>query len=199
MEVLNLKLLLKTSQLNEVYNNDLQQKYLTYYPVTLWKTFERIFNAGRERTGPEDRAGDHRKMAEIEIVPFAGSGRNHKPRFTLRIITEQKHASELVQMLTSQIRSTVGPSRSTDLGVSAVTAEVASTSQDQLEMYALSPCHTTTDAALPIGEEVTSLDLQTTNPTEHLVTATVEPIRITDNEENDSSDSETLQFYPALS
>lgn len=138
-------------------------------------------------------------MAEIEIVPFAGSGRNHKPRFTLRIITEQKHASELVQMLTSQIRSTAGPAGSTGLGVSAVTAEVASTSQDQLEMYALSPCHTTTDAALPIGEEVTSLDLQTTNPTEHLVTATVEPIRITDNEENDSSDSETLQFYPALS
>ncbi|KAB5513073.1 hypothetical protein PHYPO_G00250070 [Pangasianodon hypophthalmus] len=71
------------------------------------------------------------KMAEIEIIPFAGSGGNNKPRFTLRIITEQKHASELIQMLTGQIRSTVGPVCSTDLGVSAVTDEVASTSQDQ--------------------------------------------------------------------
>ncbi|KAF4073319.1 hypothetical protein AMELA_G00257500 [Ameiurus melas] len=139
------------------------------------------------------------KMAEIEIVPSAGLGTNHKPRFTLRIITEQKHASELVEIITSQIHSAVGPSRSTDLDVSAVTAEVASTSQDELEMYSLSPCPTTTDAALPVGEQVTSLDLQTTHPTQHLVTAIVEPIRITDDVENDSSDSETLQFYPALS
>lgn len=147
----------------------------------------------------------HRKMAEVEITSFVGSGGNHKPRFTLRIITEQKHASEIVQMLTDQrrIRSTVGPMRSTYLGVSAVTAEVDDASQDQTQIYAVSSSQTETDGTLPTEQPATSLDLQTTSPNEHCVTATVHQIGISDkgeeHDEKDASDNETLQYYPALS
>ncbi|KAK3527545.1 hypothetical protein QTP86_026652 [Hemibagrus guttatus] len=130
------------------------------------------------------------KMAEVEIIPFTNSGRSNKPRFTLRIITEQKHASEIVQMLTGQICSTVDPVCSTD-GVSAVNAEVIDTSQDQSQIHALSSCHTETDSTLHTGQQVTSLDFQSTNPIEY-VTATDDSIGITDNdEENDASNNRT--------
>lgn len=133
-------------------------------------------------------------MAEVEIIPFGGSGRNNEPRFTLRIITAQEHASELVQMFTSQICST-------DLGVSEVNAEVADISQDQPQTYALSSGHTETHSGRLTVQQVTSLDLQTTNPSEHCVTATVHPIRITDDDDDEigTSDDETQQYYPALS
>ncbi|XP_058239124.1 uncharacterized protein si:dkey-111e8.4 [Hemibagrus wyckioides] len=126
------------------------------------------------------------KMAEVEIIPFTNSGRSSRPRFTLRVITEQKHASEIVQMLTGQICSTVDPVCATD-DVSAVIAEVIDTSQDQSQIHALSSCRTETDSTLHTGQQVSSLDLQTANPNEH-----VDSTGITDNnEENDASNNGT--------
>ncbi|XP_053473856.1 uncharacterized protein si:dkey-111e8.4 [Ictalurus furcatus] len=120
----------RVSSMSEWLKSDIFIVFMVVLSLTVISIFAVCCLMRRRRTYKT-----RQKMAEIEIVPFAGSGRNHKPRFTLRIITEQKHASELVQMLTSQIRSTAGPAGSTGLGVSAVTAEVASTSQDQLEIW----------------------------------------------------------------
>lgn len=39
-------------------------------------------------------------MAEIEIIPVDGTHVGNTPRFTLKIVTEQTHATELVEMLT---------------------------------------------------------------------------------------------------
>lgn len=104
-------------------------------------------------------------------------------------------------MLTDQrqIRSTVGPMRSTYLGVSAVTAEVADTSQDQTAIYASSSSQTETDSTLPTEQQATSLDLQTTSPSKHCVTATVHQIMGEEHDENDACDNETQQYYAALS
>lgn len=101
-------------------------------------------------------------------------------------------------MLTDQIRSTVESSMcATDLPVSA---EVADTSQDQPQTYALSSCPSETDSTFPTGQQVPLLDLQSSNPNKHCVTATVHSVGITDNdEENDASDNEIQQYFPALS
>lgn len=41
-----------------------------------------------------------RKMAEIEITPVDAADLGNSARFTLKIVTEQTHATELVEMLT---------------------------------------------------------------------------------------------------
>uniref|UniRef100_A0A8B9H4J7 Si:dkey-111e8.4 n=1 Tax=Astyanax mexicanus TaxID=7994 RepID=A0A8B9H4J7_ASTMX len=46
------------------------------------------------------------RMAEIEIIPADGSDGKSPPRFILKIVTEEKHASELVQMLIEHRRVT---------------------------------------------------------------------------------------------
>ncbi|KAK7164793.1 hypothetical protein R3I94_003247 [Phoxinus phoxinus] len=40
------------------------------------------------------------KMAEIEITPVDAADLGNSARFTLKIVTEQTHATELVEMLT---------------------------------------------------------------------------------------------------
>uniref|UniRef100_A0A4W4F8G7 Uncharacterized protein n=1 Tax=Electrophorus electricus TaxID=8005 RepID=A0A4W4F8G7_ELEEL len=64
-----------------------------------------------------------RRTAEIEIIPAGGLDRNNQPSFTLKIVTEQKHASELIQMLT-------GNANLTELTASVVTAEVDNDDDD---------------------------------------------------------------------
>ncbi|KAI5608287.1 hypothetical protein C0J50_6758 [Silurus asotus] len=97
-----------------------------------------------------------KKMAVIEITPLDFPGRSNTIRFTLKIITEQKHASEIVQMLTGQIPTTGGRVCSTDLGISVRVDEVSSNSQTRV-----SSSHT--DSALLTEQQAVSLDLQTTN------------------------------------
>ncbi|KAK1787507.1 hypothetical protein P4O66_016006, partial [Electrophorus voltai] len=63
------------------------------------------------------------RTAEIEIIPAGGLDRNNQPSFTLKIVTEQKHASELIQMLT-------GNANLTELTASVVTAEVDNDDDD---------------------------------------------------------------------
>ncbi|XP_051966478.1 uncharacterized protein si:dkey-111e8.4 [Xyrauchen texanus] len=60
------------------------------------------------------------KMAEIEIIPVDGSDRGNLPRFTLKIVTEQMHATELVEMLTRRGHSVEVPDHHSNLSVSAV-------------------------------------------------------------------------------
>lgn len=50
-------------------------------------------------------------MAEIEIIPVDGTHVGNPPRFTLKIVTEQTHATELVEMLTRRGCSTEVPDR----------------------------------------------------------------------------------------
>ncbi|XP_047665422.1 uncharacterized protein si:dkey-111e8.4 [Tachysurus fulvidraco] len=115
------------------------------------------------------RRHTHEKMAEVEIIPSANSSPNNNPRFTLRIITEKKHASEIVQMLTVQTRSTVDAVCTTDPGVSDVHAEVIEISQDQSQIHTLASCHTETDSTLHTAQQATSLNLQTTSVIIHPV------------------------------
>ncbi|NP_001410136.1 uncharacterized protein LOC794063 [Danio rerio] len=42
------------------------------------------------------------KMAEIEIIPVNSADAGNPSRFTLKIVTEQTHATELVEMLTQR-------------------------------------------------------------------------------------------------
>ncbi|XP_042579348.1 uncharacterized protein si:dkey-111e8.4 [Cyprinus carpio] len=60
------------------------------------------------------------KMAEIEIIPVDGTHVGNPPRFTLKIVTEQIHATELVEMLTRRGCSVELPDRQNP-SVSAVT------------------------------------------------------------------------------
>ncbi|KAA0717210.1 hypothetical protein E1301_Tti017355 [Triplophysa tibetana] len=60
------------------------------------------------------------KMAEIEIIAVDGSDRGNVPRFTLKIVTEQTHATELVEMLTCRGHSIKIPDNPS---VSVITAE----------------------------------------------------------------------------
>lgn len=64
-----------------------------------------------------------RKMAEIEIIPADGSDRGNIPRFTLKIVTEQTHATELVEMLTCIGHSIKAPDHHSNPSVSAVPAD----------------------------------------------------------------------------
>lgn len=104
----------------------------------------------------------------------------------MRILTEQKHASEIVQMLTGQIRSTVDAVCTTDPGVSAENAEVIDISQDQSQIHTLASCHTETDSTLHTAQQATSLNLQTTKVIIHPVPDTVGLTGVTD--EDDSYD-----------
>uniref|UniRef100_A0A8C2ID19 Si:dkey-111e8.4 n=1 Tax=Cyprinus carpio TaxID=7962 RepID=A0A8C2ID19_CYPCA len=49
------------------------------------------------------------KMAEIEIIPVDGTHVGNPPIFTLKIVTEQTHATELVEMLTLSGHSIEAP------------------------------------------------------------------------------------------
>ncbi|XP_066515004.1 uncharacterized protein si:dkey-111e8.4 [Hoplias malabaricus] len=69
------------------------------------------------------------RMAEIEILPCDGSDRSGQVRVILKIVTEQKHASELIHMLTGHRRLTEADQLAT---------EVASTSIDQPLSHTLS-------------------------------------------------------------
>ncbi|KAK2816593.1 hypothetical protein Q7C36_022864 [Tachysurus vachellii] len=131
------------------------------------------------------RRHTHEKMAEVEIIPPANSSPNNNPRFTLRILTEQKHASEIIQMLTGQIRS-IDAVCTTDPGVSDVHAEVIKISQDQSQIHTLASCHTETDSTLHTAQQATSLNLQTTTVIIHPVPDTVSLTGVTD--EDDSYD-----------
>lgn len=62
-------------------------------------------------------------MAEIEIIPADGSNKGNVPRFTLKIVTEQTHATELVEMLTCRGHSIEVPDQPANPSVSAVTAD----------------------------------------------------------------------------
>ncbi|KAK2816587.1 hypothetical protein Q7C36_022858 [Tachysurus vachellii] len=125
----------------------------------------------------------HKKMAEVELFPPANSSPNNNPRFTLRILTEQKHASEIIQMLTGQIRS-IDAVCTTDPGVSAEHAEVIEISHNQSQI------HTETDSTLHTAQQATSLNLQTTTVIIHPVPDTVSLTGVTD--EDDSYDETQL-------
>ncbi|XP_073696135.1 uncharacterized protein [Garra rufa] len=63
------------------------------------------------------------KMAEIEIIPVDGTHVGNPLRFTLKIVTEQTHATELVEMLTRRSHSMEVPDSQINPSVSAVTEE----------------------------------------------------------------------------
>ncbi|XP_062845130.1 uncharacterized protein si:dkey-111e8.4 [Trichomycterus rosablanca] len=122
-------------------------------------------------------------LAEIEIIPLDNLGKNNQPRFTLMIIMEQKHASELVQTLTCRSRSIVHQS------CSSVTAEIASTSRDQPRAGTSSSCHDKTDKTLCTGLELSSL--------ENMQIPSTATNTVTNEEVNDNSESETTWFQCA--
>lgn len=62
-------------------------------------------------------------MAEIEIVPVDGANVGNPVRFTLKIVTEQTHATELVEMLTRRGRSVEVPDDHSNPSVSAFTED----------------------------------------------------------------------------
>ncbi|XP_055055771.2 uncharacterized protein [Misgurnus anguillicaudatus] len=72
------------------------------------------------------------KMAEIQIIPIDASDRGNVPRFTLKIVTEQTHATELVEMLTHRGHSIV-PDHHDNPTVSAVTADDDKDYKDALQ------------------------------------------------------------------
>ncbi len=61
-------------------------------------------------------------MAEIEIIPVDGTHVGNLPRFILKIVTEQTHATELVEMLTRKGCSIELPDHNNP-SVSAVTED----------------------------------------------------------------------------
>ncbi|XP_048044048.1 uncharacterized protein si:dkey-111e8.4 [Megalobrama amblycephala] len=63
------------------------------------------------------------KMAEIEIIPVDAADSGNSPRFTLKIVTEQTHATELVETLTRRGRSVEVSDRHSKPSVSAVTKD----------------------------------------------------------------------------
>ncbi|XP_056313113.1 uncharacterized protein si:dkey-111e8.4 [Danio aesculapii] len=62
------------------------------------------------------------KMAEIEIIPVNSADAGNQSRFTLKIVTEQTHATELVEMLTRRGHC-VEPNPHSKPSVSAVAAD----------------------------------------------------------------------------
>ncbi|XP_067296221.1 uncharacterized protein si:dkey-111e8.4 [Pseudorasbora parva] len=71
----------------------------------------------RHRTRPTE------KMAEIEIIPVDAADLGNSARFTLKIVTEQTHATELVEMLTLRGHSVEASDRHCNPSVSAVTED----------------------------------------------------------------------------
>ncbi|KAL6463311.1 hypothetical protein MHYP_G00277020 [Metynnis hypsauchen] len=142
------------------------------------------------------------RMAEIEIIPAAGSDRSSQHRFILKIVTEQKHASELVQILTNHNRL----KEDTECSADQLASEVAS--RDKPQPQTLSNPHSVTENTLPNGQQVTTLDIPTTYPNKICVAATIEPLRpdsaVNDDVElNDNAadgcDDETSQYSSASS
>ncbi|KAL7838680.1 hypothetical protein AOLI_G00270840 [Acnodon oligacanthus] len=140
------------------------------------------------------------RMAEIEIVPAAGSDRSGQHRFTLKIVTEQKHASELVQILTNHTRL----KENTECSADQLGPEVAS--REKPPSQTLSNPHSITENTLPNGQQATILDNPTTYPNKICVAATIEPLRpdsaVNDDvglndDAADDCDDETSQYSSA--
>lgn len=62
-------------------------------------------------------------MAEIEIIPVNGADEGNPSRFTLKIVTEQTHATELVEMLTRRGHCVEPLNPHSNPSVSAVAAD----------------------------------------------------------------------------
>ncbi|KAI4904525.1 hypothetical protein NFI96_025655 [Prochilodus magdalenae] len=154
-----------------------------------------VMRCRRARTGATTDASNQlmprfpplRRMAEIEIIPADGPDRNNQSRFILKIVTEQRHASELVRMLTSHGHLTEDPACPTD----RLTPEV-------------------TENTVPTDQPITSQDLPTTSPIMACVTAVTEPLNpesvVTDDDgvnniadEDDSDDDPSRYSSPVSS
>ncbi|XP_022520179.2 uncharacterized protein si:dkey-111e8.4 isoform X1 [Astyanax mexicanus] len=135
------------------------------------------------------------RMAEIEIIPADGSDRKSPPRFILKIVTEEKHASELVQMLIEHRRVAKDTACSTD----PLTPEVASTSRDEPQSPPPSTSHPVAEKTYLTVEVHASMDCPTTDHLKAGVTAPTESfssesvITADDKEEEEEKEEEEQQ------